>query len=660
VTTRKPTRASLKMRAGTSAGRTVLALVVALAIFFVIALFVVLGSGGGGEPRLVDNPVVAEDVEAAQATYPQVGGTAAEHVRAGQELAAEGSSLSARAAYEEYRKALAKDPDSVEALMGIAAISHILEREEGGFTVQRALAYCDAVSDVHADDPRPHRVRARISMSVKGYSGGVDAWAAVLQRYPDDEEALLEIGRCLMYLGRHDEAADHLNRRSELGVETTAALLLLAENSRRAGHLADALQTLQRIPQEGRRGADAAVATASIFQQVGDEHTAREQVRLALRFDGNHPRALVQDAIHRYQDEGQLDVARENLLRVLERPGIDEMPQLRDEAALHLATVFRLEGALGEAHRYIDPLVAREPQNMPARFQAAKLALAEGRSGETVGPYMMLLEAVDCRDPEPWFLLGQLHVQDENLEGLFTAFLRAVALDEGYAPAYFSLIHALSQYENPDEIRGRVAQLYAQFPERALLEPRDRRYHDPFDLAILAPTLEATAASLAEAEPDEQHHTQLRALVHFHGGARAEADALFDELAEARRGEAIHRDYQGTIALLDSRYGDASARFGDAAEQAPTTALYLYLAGRMLEDEGRLERAEDSYQRLREYHGDHVLALHGEARLRHRLGDADGARALYARAREADESFLPAWRDHLLLDLGRPLAAGTL
>ncbi len=660
MTTRKPTRASLRMRAGTSTGRTVLALVVAMAIFLVIALFVVLGSEHEGEPRLADNPVVAEDIAAARAVYPQVGGTAAEHVRAGQQLAAEGTGLTARAAYEEYRKALSQDPESVEALMGIAAISHVLEREGVGFDVQRALAYCDAVSDVYPDDPRPHRVRAKISMSVKGYSGGVDAWAAVLERYPDDEEALLEIGRCLMYLGRHDEAARHLQRRAELGVETTAALLLLAENSRRAGRLGEALRTLQRIPQEGRRGADAAVAMAAIFQQVGDEATAREEVRQALRFDGNHPRALLADAIHRYQDEGQLDVARENLLRVLERPGIDETPELRDEAALHLGTVYRLEGALGEARRYLDPLAARDPQELRVRFQLAKVALAQGQADDTVGPYMVLLEQVDCRDPEPWFLLGQLYVEDGNLEGLFDAFLRAIALDEGYAPAYFSLIHALSQYENPGEIRGRVEQLYADFPEQPLLEPRDRRYHDVFDLAILVPTLEATAATLDEEQPGSLHGRQLRALAHLHTSNHAEAEPWFAGLAEERRGEAIHRYYQGSIALAEARYADASGLFADAAEQAPTTALYLYLAGRMMEDEGRMEKAEAFYDRLTEYHGEHVLALHGRARLQHRLGDADGARALYARAVAADEGFLPAWRDHLLLDLGRPLAPGTL
>ena len=72
---------------------------------------------------------------------------------------------------------------------------------------------------------------------------------------------------------------------------------------------------LDGVPTRGRGAADAAVIRARILEAVGDSSRAREQVRKALRYDGNHPDALLRDAIFSYQDEGDLYNAREALLR---------------------------------------------------------------------------------------------------------------------------------------------------------------------------------------------------------------------------------------------------------------------------------------------------------------------------------------------------------
>ena len=431
------------MRAGTGIGRTIVALVVVLVIFIVIALFVVIAPGEPTGEGIAEHPAVADDVAAAKKDYPHVSGTAAEHVRRAQELAAEGGDLGFQEALQEYRKALAQDAETVDAYMGIAAIADDLDRAGADFDVQRALGYCDAVEDNYPDDPRPSRVRARISTSLRGYEAGAAAWAAVLERYPDDTEALLQSGRCLVELGRHEEASARLQQRIALGGDLTEALLLLAENHRRAHAFGAALRILQQVPQEGRRGARAAVAMADIFVGAGDEASAREEVRVALRYDGNHPEALLRDAIYRYQDEGEMDAARENLLRLLEQPGIDEAVELRDEAAIHLGTLYRLGGDPGRAHRYLDPLVARYPDDIPTWFQLAKLSLIDGNAKDVVGPFGALLVERDCPDPQPWLLCGQLHLHIGDLEQAIDSFHHAIELDAGYAPAHFALIHVL-------------------------------------------------------------------------------------------------------------------------------------------------------------------------------------------------------------------------
>ena len=648
------------MRAATGIGRTIIALVVALAIFLVIAVFVVLNPGDRRPEGLAGHPIVAEDLERARADYPQVGGTAAEHVRKGDQLSLEGTALSHKAAFEEYRKALSLDEASADALMGIAFISPQLERAGADFTVERALSYCDAVEDVHPDDPRPHRVRAHVSMSLRGYEAGVEEWRKVLALYPQDAEALLEIGRCLMELERYTEAVGFLEKRASLGEDPTDALLLLAETQRRARDLGGAQAPHQPVPAPGRRGASAAVAMADVFSEVGALDAARENVRVALRHDGNHADALLRDAIFRYQDEDDLDAAAENLLRLLAQPNIDQRPELRDRAARHLGTIYRLDGALGKAHRYLDPLVARDPGDIPAHFQQAKVRLAEAEVADAIGPLTAALEEAQCEEAAAWFLLGQMHMHRNDLEAAVGSFHKATELDPGYAAATFSLIHFLAQYDNLGEVRRLIRTLYDHAEDVPLTPQPNRDYFARFELAPLEQSMIDTARTLEETDASSVEHTMLRALFYYYVGDHERAAPLFLAVSEGRPGEPIHWLYMGRMAWRDGRVDTAAELFTTAEEQAPTKPLYLYLSARMLEEEARNDRAEERYTRLHDYHPGHLLGLHGKARLLHRIGDQDGARELYGQCHKADDAFLPAWRDHLLLDMGLPLAPGVL
>lgn len=657
---RKPTQGAQKIRAGTPIGRTIIALAVVLVIFLALAVYVVFNPGEGGPARLSDDPSVNADIEAAKAAFPNVSGTAAEHVEQGQQYATEGSSSAAVKAYDEFRMALALDADNTEALLGIASLYALLEREGIDFKVERALTYCDAVADIDPNDPRPYRVKARVSMNLQGYSAGADAWTRVLVLYPDDQEALTELGRCRMELGRHADAATQLEKAVSLSPDPTPALLLLAENHRRGRNYGAAYKALNRVHAEGRLGADAAVALARIFEEVGDEVSAREQIRIALHNDGNHSKALLRDAIYRYQEEDDTAGAGENLLRILDQPEIDYQPELRDEAALHLGVVYRLEGNLRQAHKRLDPLVAKDRHNLPARFHQAKLSMAEGESVAQVIPLATYLDETRCEQPEMWFLLGQLNIEIDSLEGVVESFEEAIHLDPGHVPSYFALIHILTQYENTPQIRRLVAQLYRQLEKEPLLESVDRRYYDEFDLTVLEDSILAAAEMLELENPGGWQHLALTILYYFYTGNYTVADPILDSLANKLSGEPVHRLYQGLMAVQDGRLSNANEHLTDAADRARTEALYLYLLGRMQEEEGRSDPARETYLKLLDYHPNHVYAHHGEARLRHRLGDRDGAAREYQAAHGSDATFLPAWRDHLLLEMERPLAPGVL
>jgi tetratricopeptide (TPR) repeat protein len=470
----------------------------------------------------------------------------------------------------------------------------------------------------------------------------------------------METGRCLMELERFDEAVGYLAKRVAIGEDPTDALLLLAETQRRAHDMGSALETLKRVPAEGRRGARAAVAMADIFAEVGATTAAREKVRVALRLDGNDAEALLRDAIYRYQDEGDLDAAAENLLRLLAQPSIDQQPELRDRAARHLGTIYRLDGSLGKAHRYLDPLVARDPEDIPSHFQLAKVRLAEADVADVIGPFTAALEQGDCGEARAWFLLGQMHMHGQNLEAAVESFHHAIELEPGYAPATFSLIHFLAQFDNPDEVRRLIRDLYTQAEEEPIAPRPNRDFHVLFELAPLEHSVRATSDQLEQTDAGSVEHTMLEALFYDHLGDHARAAPLFLALAEGRSGEPVHWLHLGRMAWDDGRIDEAAGHFATAVEQAPTKPLYLYLSARMLEEEARNDRARELYERLLEYRPGDVMGTHGLARLDHRLGDLDGAQEHYNACHFADDGFLPAWRDHLLLDMGQPLTPGVL
>jgi len=642
------------MRAGASIGRTIIALVVVVVIFLALALFLVLGGDGGQGTGLGADPAVREDIAAARTDYPHVGGTAAEHVKLAQNLAVDERGPSAVAAYQEYRKALSLDPENADALLGIAGLYPLLDREGVGFKVERALAYCDAVAETYPEDPRPYRVKARLSMSLRGWEGGVEAWGRVLVIYPDDPEALLELGRCLMELGRSDEAAQRLRQVAGSAPDPTEAYLLLAENHRRVGEYNEVFEALEGVPSRGRGAADAAVIRARILEAIGDVPRAREQVRLALRYDGNHPDALLRDAIFSYQDEGDLYNAREALLRILNRGQIDYEPELRDSTMLHLGIVYRTSGHHDLAHRYLDPLVARDPDDLAARFHWIKVRLAEGPVAELIGPLEDHLRETDSRRPEAWFLLGQMCARSGDLEGLVRGSEKSIDVDPGFAPGYFSLIIVLQEYQNLDEIRRLVALLYAQLEQRPLVEVRDRRFHDTFELSDIAAALEAAATDLEGQDPAGLGHLQLRALVRLHEGDSAGAIPLLETLVRRGDGEAIHRLYLAQAALAEGQQELAAEQLLAAAEDEPGDPAYLYWAHRLNEAVGNVRAANEGFGRIADLAPERPLGYHGLARLAHRAGDWEGAHTLYEKAHGADATFYPAWRDHLLLDAESP------
>ncbi len=139
-----------------------------------------------------------------------------------------------------------------------------------------------------------------------------------------------------------------------------------------------------------------------------------------------------------------------------------------------------LVGCAGGSGRSGDTAALKSPeQNAPADWQPDRTPnhLALGRKLVSQGHYAVAKrQLTDARkdapdDPEVHYLTGVCHRETGDPQAARTYFLKAIAMDDGYAPAYDGLGIACFQMNRPAEAREAL--------EKALrLNPANADYHN--------------------------------------------------------------------------------------------------------------------------------------------------------------------------------------
>lgn len=218
--------------------------------------------------------------------------------------------------------------------------------------------------------------------------------------------------------------------------------------------------------------------------------------------------------------------------------------------------------------------------------------LQTGRAGDAVPPLQYAARSMP-RDPAPLNLLGVACQQSGDLEGAFTAFRKALALDRNFTDAHFNFGNALRD-------AGRDADAADQFREALRLEPEFADAH--YNLALAEARLgnfEAAIEGYRQAlilQPGQADaHTGLsRALSMLHRHVEAEAEA---RLALALAPDSMEANSNLARALQgQGRGAEAEASIRKAIAQAPDNASLYANLGNVLEDMDKVAEAEAAYR----------------------------------------------------------------
>ncbi|MFN8065249.1 MAG: tetratricopeptide repeat protein [Vicinamibacterales bacterium] len=329
-----------------------------------------------------------------------------------------------KAAYPEYIKAADLMPENAQA------------QNRAGFLLVRGGMFKEA------------RDRARI----------------VLQKDPNNAEALLVLGNALAGLRSLNEAEDVLKRAVEIdperaGVYTGVAVMQLAQ-----GELPEAEATFKRAVEVSKGSPDAYMALGNFYRVAKRQDEAEAALKSALAADPKNI-AVHQTLAAFYSETNRPADAEEHLKTVMSiTPSPDAMYALSDfyvaagrqpealtlleklsaddaqfaAAKVRISLIHFLAGNRPAAHAAVDEVLKKLPTNPSALTLKARLLLADGDPDKALESANAAVKA-DRQSAQAHLAAARILVAMNRLDEAMKEFRETLALDQTSLPAQLEL-----------------------------------------------------------------------------------------------------------------------------------------------------------------------------------------------------------------------------
>lgn len=467
-----------------------------------------------------------------------------------------------------------------------------------------ALLYASEAYASGVTDPSVYHVLASLQIESDQLSEAISTYEVLLERFPQDEEALAELGRLHEQSGHFENALNAYERLVDIAGANPALLLRMEAISERLGDSELALEILEQ-------------AARTYPNQ------AALQMRLAMKY-----RAL-------NRDDDAIAMFEQLLL-------ID--PSAR-EATLMLADLLEENG---------DPERAAELRSgntTPATTPEARLLQARALYERAEFDEEAALQALELLRPfsgaddpptEGLLLLGDLAFRNKEFELSGDVLVRALEQDPRHPKRWEQAAASFLYNGDPIQALDVVEEARILFPGQvgllriaAFAYARTQRPRNA--LRVLS-----EAITILKEDPEEDPNTLVR-FISFHGilqhdlGDLNAAVASFDEALELIPDHAlVLNNYAYILSEHDTRLEDALEMAVKANELDPDNAYFLDTLGWVYFKLGQLEEAEKEISRAIEIN-DELSLLHEH------LGDVydamdndSAARAAWNRALEID------------------------
>ncbi|HEX8744436.1 MAG TPA: tetratricopeptide repeat protein [Thermoleophilaceae bacterium] len=258
------------------------------------------------------------------------------------------------------------------------------------------------------------------------YSDALGAYDRVLERSPDNRDALVGRGEALLRLRRPPDALASLDRAIELDSDHVSARIVRAEARAREGRVEDALEDVEVALSLHPDSAEALAVRGEIAARMESpaSATALESFEQALAIDPRNVDALVGRALC-FTARGQWSAARKAVDEAIEAD--PRAPETRiGSAALHEA-----RGKRRKAIEELDHALRLDPENVDALLMRGMNRLTAGHTREAMEDFEAAL-AIAPDDSAAHFGRGLSLVEQRDDGAALEAVERAVEL--GRAP----------------------------------------------------------------------------------------------------------------------------------------------------------------------------------------------------------------------------------
>lgn len=512
-----------------------------------------------------------------------------------------GRSEFANRAIEEYKLAIANDPESSFLNSGLAELyaktsrirdavieaQNILKKDPNNLDARKLLGriYLRSLGDMQAGTQSQEILRLAI-----------EQYEQIVRLEPKSVENHLLLGRLYILNKEVPKAEASFKTAVHLQPDSEEAVTNLAFLYNEMSDYARAEQTLNAVPESGR-SAKIYSAMGLTFEQQRQHKKAIEAYRKAIEIDKENldaVRGLAQNLL----SDGQLEGALEQYKAIIEEDPQDAQAQIR------IADIQRRLGKLDAALESLKKAQGLVQDSLEVPYNFALIYAAQGRYEEAIQALQGLLDKTARAD-------NTYSQSDANNRSVFLERLGELYRETGKTPLAVETFRKTLTLGEENAVRGyqrlidtyRDAKLWSQATqvaqEAAAKYPKDRGLklllaQQMADMGQADPGLEMAKSQLKGTKEDRDIHLALSQIYsRLRRWSEAEASAKkAEELSETADEKEYVAFVEGSIFERQKKWDAAEERFRKVLAGDPNNAMALNYLGYMLADRNvRLDEA---------------------------------------------------------------------
>jgi tetratricopeptide (TPR) repeat protein len=617
---------------------------------WLVAAGVVLAAGGGGVFVFRDTLFQSSTVEIEnpfshrremwKLQFPDLDGTAEEHLAKGLKLYREDSMIGYRMADEELHKTLILDPENLEAIGAyVENFAMLPPRRSDTEAMKDAVDGIEYAIKKAPRRARLHRAHGALLLKMGNVDAAQAAFAVALRLEEQDAETKLWLAQS--NLERNiQEAIKLADEASQADPGLGRATLILGQAYQKSGRFKTALNQFRSRLAKDKDHTATLVAMARLFVDVGDFDSAQRHLQKVSELEPRNYAARLMLAKVLYQGLRDFATAELELSGIVEKLGPDAGDLARDIHAHH-AFVQGMRGRWKEAEASVALSLKEDANFGPALYVKGRIlkqrgAIAEAR--ENLEKALRIVQGSYLDPPVRTLLADVVGEQGQTAEAM-RQYSHVIQNDTRYIRAHLAAaaLHAAgANMQNAATVMREVLNI----------DPFYRTEHFYFsDYPEVPEDLEAYRAPWSKLEPDENDRTIVNSsegIVAFHASNMADAQRLLTRALnddDSNLGAAM---YLGAV-HLHKRNGREAQKFLEKARAANKLHVRTqYLLGRAYQLANQFDQAEERFKEVREADPNSVAAINAVGEMSARRGDEEKAREAFLEAYKADADFTPA------------------